>query len=358
MNHQQVISELRRKLCVHYDHVQKNGIEMVWGMLHGIGAQPRDQWPQLVQQAFGEGPNRQDNTVAQTQFMALLNFEQSGQQVLTVGPHLQWGFERTDINVPEFMKLPYNGLYVALPDCAYRIWGGRTGWHQIQGVYVFRSHENQIPGGLVRFYIWGGPNENSDHPLDDASFFFGLTPLEFKNGGYTNMEDYFTSMLADPLRDESDFRGSSEILYRSNMKEEVRDNLLKTMRVVCNALIYLTTYQPNLTEVGPNQRKIAKLKAEMAKYNPEQNKHKRAAKKLRDIQQGTITYLNLPVESDPRCSRSHASPLGHMVRGHYKGQRYGKNRLLKRRLWIDPYPRGDQDNMALSRIYKGLENLT
>lgn len=359
---EQVISNLRQKMQIHYDVLKQAGADETWEVLHQIKQAPREQWPLLVREFFGVGPDLQDNTVAQTQCMALLNFEQSGQQTLTVGPHLQWGFERTDLSIPEFVKLPYEGFYVALPDCSYELWGGRTGWHQVQGVYVFRSHEEIIPGGLVRFYLWGSANENSLSPLDDASFFFGLTEHEFKFGnhgsGYSNMEDYFMYILGSPLRDESDFKTSSEIVYTAEVKARARISIQKVMRVVCNAMVYLTTYQPSLTTVGPNQQKIAKLKQEMARYNPGQNKYQRAQKKLKDLTQGTITYLNLPIESDLRCSRSHASPLGHQVRGHYKGQRYGKNHSLTRRRWIDPYPRGDLENMAPSRVYKGLENLT
>lgn len=358
---QQVISRLRQKLNLHFDFAKKSAMQqfpVLWDSFQWIKEQPREEWATHVKKIFGLAAGDIDTPVVETQWMAMLNFERDRQQTFVVGPHLQWGFERTEINISDFVKLPYDGQYFALPDCPYKLWGGpRTEWHQVQGVYVFRSHEHLVPGGLVRFYVWAGPNDKSFHPTDDASFFFGLTPVEFKSGGYSDMEDYFTSLLRDPLRDNSD---SFAIAYPPEIRQEAYVEITKIMRVIINALVYLTTYQPKLHKEGPNEAKIAKLEAEMAKhsYNPEKNKYKRAKRKLDALQKGTITYLNLPIEARPPLGGTHASPIGHKVKGHYKMQAYDKRWKKHRLIWIDPYDKGDEDQMAPSRIYKGLENLT
>jgi len=346
------------KSVIHYDHAKATMIPLLWDMLDMIRSHPHEDWPIVTHRYMGE------SATAESMVMGMLEYENSGKQTFVVGPNLQYGFEQTDLNIKEFVPLPYDGFYIALPDNNYRLWGGPTGWHDVCGAYIYRTFQDKVPGGLVRFFIWAKENENSRAPGDDASFYFGLRPQVFEEKGFANMEEYFEFELQKSFGDGNrmKFETFANILhdaYPAEVKQEVYDTSKKIMRVLCNALVYLTTYRPSLETVGASQQKIKKLTQQMAKYKPAQSKYQRAEKQLQGLlAKPMITYLNLPIENNPIFSRTHASPVGHEVRGHYKGVRFGPKHALKRRQWIDPYPRGDDENTQDSRMYLGIDNLT
>lgn len=331
---------MQQKPVIHFNHYRDYVCPpIVWEELQKIRRTPEITWPGQLLANYGASP------LSQNLILALFYYEQWKQQTFIVGPNLQWGLEKTDVNVaPGDLKLPYPCFYVYLPQSEYKLWGGeRTEWHQLQGCYCFHYELDNS----LRFYLWCKENEKSLLPGDDAAFFFALKLNQLHK--YKTVEEYFDDRVAQY----KDWDMTTEIQLHGDIKQHTLNTAKDVMRVVLNMVLYLNSDKPETVNHPPNLQKQHKLEQELKKYKPSQNKYQRIQKKLQGINQTNITLVYPSVENDPRCSRSHASPHGHMVRGHWQsyhvGPRTGNQRIRK---WKTPFPRGDRQNIPDERQYK------
>lgn len=215
-------------------------------------------------------------------------YVQQGQQVFAVGPRLQSFLHETACeNVPqELLKLPYSCIYVALPECPWRLWGGPTGMHNVAGLYLYEHN-----GGLS-VLLWGKANEKSTAPDDDASFWVHLpwdeVPSRQEDTSCLNIESYLEYLFKLPDRERSD-AGMHSSMMPPEAQEEQDKSIRSLLRFAINFVLYLNSTNIEtkkghavLPRLGGKRKKQGPTKPSQAKVlwvGPTIEKSEQAARK-------------------------------------------------------------------------------
>lgn len=276
-------------------------------------------------------------------FYAIWMFRRFGHQVFQVGPELQEMFAKTSISrVPvDLLSLPYQGFYVALPDCKWVIWGGsQSQWHQVSGVYVSESL------GSLRFLLWGAANERSVDQADDATLWLNMDMEEAALQG--NLEEVVDAILSrtDVIMSRPDGGDPVNNLLTEGMTPEdskiMNETCRNVIRMVINMMLYVGTDSPNLTRSRPNLRRRQKLQKRIANMRPGRSARERLQAKVPPPT--TITYVGPSIESEMADIRQQAGKgfREHWVRGHGRWVPCGPRDAPRYQFrYIKPYKRGD-----------------
>ena len=247
----------------------------------------------------------------------LAEYRTQGRQTFVVSPEMQEALSRTSLEDVGFddLKLPYRCIYLALPDCEAKIWGGPTTlWHKVGGVFiryipageVIQDVEGEVtcPEGMINVYIWGMENDLSHGPGDDASMWFTFDMAELKS---MDLESYLLMMLADPSRDASttemtDFGkalGLSTTFPRGEGKHHAVKDVLHVMRVVFNALLYLDCSDAEVTEdeavVEARQRRVEIEQALGRMKNTNKSRGRKLRKQLSALPKDVVRWVGRSV---------------------------------------------------------------
>ena len=283
-----------------------------------------------------------------------VGYRRCGQQTFVVGPRFREMLSNTSLaGVPRSAVLfPYDYFYVALPDSGLRVWGGRTGWHDLDGVLVGKDTHS----GIFTLYLWGKENDKSNGLGDDASFWFNVSPREAESRG-EDMEAYASNILADVARDDSD--GSSYPLTDPDVKAETEQTLLAVIRVVLNLSVYLQHKGAEKSEHPLTSRartERARLEGALkAKKNPKKKSAQHLQRGLADLTNARVTWLGESIEKAPTTGAlPGTSPsLRFWVRGHWwprLDNREATDRLGTR--WVQPYLKGPDTEATPPRHYR------
>jgi hypothetical protein len=228
--------------------------------------------------------------VSARMLMASYAYAHSGQQVYCVGPRLQTLFCETEVSsVPEeFLQLPYECFYIALPACGFPLWGGTTGWHEVSGLYVGRY------GDRLMLLAWAQANERSVHASDDASFWLSLDLEKVPEGrceGSKNLEKGIEAVLMQA--DHSDVGMS---VSDPDVKRKTQETLQRLLRVCINLLLYLNSLEPELVdEPRISQAERQRLKRQAQKKG---KKARRAARKLDLSTEAKVVWVGKSIEGE------------------------------------------------------------
>ena len=278
----------------------------------------------------------------------MLIYERFGENTYVVGPKVQDLFRRTELTrvTTDMVKMPHTGIYVALPDCPWRIWGGdRTQWHQVTGLYISStlsySRQGLPPEKGIHFCIWGAPNERSVAPSDDAVLWYSINLEDWARAG-EDLEEYFrghTVMTADREhvegwkgRDPIDPRSPPLLPSDPEHLHEQRETLTSVLRLVLNLCLYLGSVEPDLRVMDPAdegddlRRQIAKKKAG--------GKRKKLERRLANLRKTRIVHVGPMFEElepspgspgTPHQGGTHATPFEHAVKPHWQRYWVGTN---------------------------------
>ena len=285
---------------------------------------------------------------------ALLEYRAYGKQSFVVGPNLQEGFCNTGLqSVPrEALKMPYDCFWLALPDCPWKIWNPDTGFHEVQGAYVWMLDDDIDEQGnrildseRLVVWIWGKPNENSknqnDHACSWAEFSLGEC---YADGG--DLEDYMVKTF-QPHRERND-EGHSGM--PSNLQESQTDLMKGVYRIAVNLMLYLQTDCADL-DAPPKPPKGGKVHGGK-KYR----RGKALRGKFRKEVKGTVTTVAPSIEKligEQKARMVESGGICVWVRGHWQhywyGSGMGRVRLPK---WKLPFLRNtESDEIARDRNY-------
>ena len=241
---------------------------------------------------------------------------------------------------PDDFKLPRSTLYFDLKDCPYRIWGGPTGWHQVNGVFisqikgvradfdpekgsfVYPENPEENFQGAFNFFLWGAENKNSEFPGDDANFWL-LLELQ----GAQSFEERIDSLLKQTSSLSAELDVPSEAI-----REELTDNIKKTLRLVLNTLQFGNIYGKALSFTEETEQDLVKYREMHAslKRLKSAKKRKRILKQLSKLPQN-------------RFIRIHDLPqFGHYLSGEVVSEGFWEPNRVKLRGNLEHYrARGD-----------------
>jgi hypothetical protein len=269
--------------------------------------------------------------------LALVQYRAWGRQTFCIGPKLQAMFDATSLEGVDAdeVKLPYPAFYIALPDCAWQVWGGHvTEWHQVTGVLV-RQIDREGKAPAVFFYVWGAENDQSRRPGDDASFWFTMDLQEVIDREM-DLEAYITTILSDDARDSGsgDYAPWASALGEgwnelpksgTDLRAAWVDQALHVIRVALNMTIYVNSQGPEITPDERAEREKARKKAleEAIKRKKNKTKRRRLERQLDDIDPiatHNVVWLGKSIENSTRAP-SIRGPQGARrhtwVRGHW-----------------------------------------
>ena len=268
---------------------------------------------------------------------AMLLYDRAGQNTYVIGPRVQELFRRTALSkvTRDLVVPPSFGLYVALPSCPLRIWGGeRTGMHELRGIYVsfarwvHRDASVKIPSDGIHFVLWGAPNARSTGPGDDAVLWFSLD-LDQCFGDGEDLEFFFHQhdvMVADAsaaTRWEGDdpFALRHEPLIPKDPERlaEQRATLVASLRLVLNLCLYVSSEDPDL-EIDDLGQEAERLGREMSRKKAG-GKKKKLERRIAQMSRTKYVYVGPQFERREKGAGGggpHAAPVEHQVRPHWQ----------------------------------------
>ena len=263
-----------------------------------------------------------------------------GQQTFIVGEHLASMLEHTTLeDIPKNeLRMPYPIFYVALPGCKHRVWGGtRTGWHDVEGMYVYLSDE------VFTIMAWAGENEHALGVGDDAHIW---VRMKMRREHDEDLETMIHRLLTsrdnernDPIIDPVAFIEGSQDNGIDDAVQAVQVQTLTAMyRIAVNLALYLSTPEPEAEPEIDERAKTIKQKLKRAKASGQRKKLQR---QLDNRSKATVVRVGRSIEAKVASQvREHGSVKAHWVRGHFHHYWTGKGRTIKIRKWIMPYPKG------------------
>ena len=271
-----------------------------------------------------------------------------GQQAFRIGPEVQGQFLRSGFKGLSFddLRAPFPGFYVQVPGSGQRVWGGRTGWHELAGFYVtwFDSAIGVADAG-VGLVLWGAENERSGSPGDDAVLHLGIPATLFEEGD-------IETAVATVFMKGKHFADAMTVLQAPTPEILAvhRETVLWALHILLALILYLRTERPE-TPPTPETLEARRERAVATKILRGPHATKKA-KKQRRLER-TLTHLSSAnvVDVAPTLERhlavgGRAPRIRHWVRGHFKRVTRGG-----RTAWIQPYERGKDAPIALPRTY-------
>lgn len=292
-----------------------------------------------------------------TLWFMLVGYRHFGQQTFVVGPRFRAMLENTSlVGVPhDSIRFPYDYFYVALPESGHRLWGEKSGWHDVDGVVVGKSRQS----GAFSLYIWGKENEKSTGPGDDASFWIDLSPEEARAKGQ-DMETYLSGVLSDRSRASSPKQGGFSEDYWKDVAvwAETKRTAIAVLRIVLNLSIYLQHDGVEKSEhplFARSREERTRLQGALKGKNPKKKGTRHLQRELDKISGAHVTWLGEALESLPATETGAGTSPGvrFWVRGHWYPRLDNVEARTRHKLrWVRPYEKGTDLEPASPRQYK------
>lgn len=284
---------------------------------------------------------------------------QAGQRVYQVSPGLAQQLRDTELRGldSDDLHLPFENVYLETPPVlGFKVWNNLTGWHECEGIYLTEDNSGMVqefpegregkpvlahrPGWRCWRFMVVGRSKNPENELDDGLYYFQVdlppgvsldaalhnSTIRYLATGCENMEELWEPMFRWAL---------NAMLYATCADAESLPTMInREARQLWERLQKL-----------PAGAKRDKLKTEFKKLDPQK----------RIVLGRAIVYISRDqAEAEDRAAHGAGKPLVLRVRvsGHYKRQFYGVRRMLRKRLWIQPYWKGPEDGVLSSAVHK------
>lgn len=304
-------------------------------------------------------------------------WSRAGRNTIVAGKVLQDVFSKMSCDAvpPEKVWFPAGSVYVQLPDCDWKIWGGDTGWHKVSGFYAIYDQlleKHEQPRGVKLF----DRKDWNDHVhimlwADDKPGMYGDALLwtsfsladEYLGDGYEKMLE--TSLDEIAVARLHVFEADKDRVKPDELRRETKRAAIGVMRVLLNMLAYMNT-NPRDVLVESNreilQKRAADLKAQYASTKNE-GKGKKIRRRLetemaRKIAVETTTWIGptLIQEIEQEREKHAGSKMRwHPVRPYWNT--FHTRQGLVRKLVFTPHGRGDRAmGVVASRVYRFVED--
>lgn len=228
------------------------------------------------------------------------------------------------------LDLPSPCFWLALPDCALELFGGKdTGWLQIHGAYVFSGDALarvnaswETTEGGIGLAIWACPKSLSKDAYDDAFYTLGFRFSDMEDIESTIVEKFGTPGRSD-LNPRTGMTLQEEKTAEDRRREAAHIGIL--VRYVFNLLLHLNIPRPTYTKT------LVDFSEERAQLLDAAKRRKpNKAKKLiaRAERLSTYSYIVLePTEEDREHLQNRRNDIAAGRKGHWRQAHY-------RRVWV------------------------
>lgn len=319
-----------------------------------MGAIQRNQRSTTIRErdAHADGLTAKAMTDVQTCSHLIEQFRLAGSQLFDLPPSLVEMFRQTDVeDLPmDQLRLPYSAQYVFFgPQGHLELKPG----FKVEGAYVVKTSD-----GILTISITTCP------PTEDAAERWLLTPApiftqaflpEHQTMSVGAAVDHVLSDTVAALTERASATHGLSHVEAEKISEEYgasitwkgretatkhldqlpgeADIYRRVLRLVINALCYITAYQDDVKTdwtAGADQA----LKAKAARPD---NEGKKAKTKLEALGYRLVHFCGLNLEAESAAAGTRRAPGSHWVRGHWRNQAHGEGRLLRKLIWIMPY---------------------
>lgn len=230
------------------------------------------------------------------------------------------------------LRLPYLSVYIEIPhSLGFKLWNHSTGWHQAEGVYV---REEYIDSTFKKWrFMFVGSSKRDEDPLDDAVVYFDI---DMRDG--QDLDEILSDNAAK-------FEAETRSHVVKTQFEPMLEYWQQLFRWVINVVIYAT--YPDAKIDHALDREYRQLKDRVEKL-PKGEKRDKLKERLRGLSpqermvlgRGVI-YVDRHQAEELEAQRAHRAgtkpTVVTRVSGHWKYQVYGPGRLLRKRIFIEPY---------------------
>lgn len=293
--------------------------------------------------------------------MSYGRFVKSGRQIIDFPASLVGLFSETDVeNIPmKAIKMPFASQYLHFgPSADLEI---APGW-LVDGAYVeSRGDEGDMrftitaipkdPSLSALWYVYPEPMESQDfietfrdsdlsHAID-ALMDIKVKELEAKiresGGDITDkVKEEFSKKGEEPPKDLRLFDVSPQNAQTRLEREQRQYPIYRAaMRLVVNALCYLTAYQDDITEVWPKGTPRGLMEKT---GSPDEKVSTKARSKLSSMGYVPIYYCGKHFEEQRELAGLSESKhiRAHWRRGHWRNQAHGTGFTLRKLIWVMP----------------------
>lgn len=291
--------------------------------------------------------------------------EYYGKKIYEVSPDLSYALlpEHTAIKdyPADHLRLPFPAIYVELPP-KFRIYNELTSWHSAAGAYI--SEDVLRTPRVWRIVLVAGKNENSKGlPYDDAIYHFTV----FLNEGET-VDTCLKHTAAHAMGERSDqilatkdgdIEISSEVIEsHREIWKLMYEHTISAFRYIMNVVLYATSSEADQMLCYASKDYRALHDRAMRAQGQKRKKLFGRLRERHDDEKhiylgGSFTIDRKKSEEDEGEGYSGTKQkVRYMVSGHWRSQAYGKDRKLRKPLWIKPHWRGPEMAPVTERTRK------
>jgi hypothetical protein len=260
-------------------------------------------------------------------------FNENGSQVFVVGPRLQDMFMHTSMDGVRWsdLKMPYSSFFVRVPECGLSIPCIDCGKSErVGGMFVSRGKTPTLDVGILTTIV-GDETMAADH-ADADHHPVGMSRLA--------NEESFVEYQGDDLYEDNEGEVTELEI------DAVRGTGKSMLRILANLAMYLSSKGRDVVTTPPEEslrRRHANAKARLAHaVTAAQKAVARAAlADLPPLYSTTVVGGNIERSyREESSARDYHAVRRHWVRGHWRNQACGAQRLDHRWIWIQPFEKG------------------
>lgn len=261
----------------------------------------------------------------------------AGRHVYEISSGLASRLRHTELRglTSDDLELPYRSIYLGVPrEADLKIWNDQSKWHKVIGVYVT---EQVLPSRSWRFLVCGEPKPLAVAPgvVDDND---ALVYFQVPLPSGLSLEKTLALSQDQCIKDVAELKTAGVDTFGPMV--EVWPNIFKW---AMNVVLYMSMPGVELKKFIYN--KEARDLVNRVKKAPKGKKRARLQSRLSKLNPRSHVILG---QSIPMNWGGWALTVRVRVRGHWRNQPYGPERMYRKLLWIEPHWRGPETDAELA----------
>lgn len=251
-----------------------------------------------------------------------------------------------DVALP---RMPHSHLWVTFPP-GFDIYMDEVLKDEslrVAGAYVARVPKREGEDDAILIYLWAPPKRGREMGDDRFSYLCIWPGIDLD------------AKLSQEWSDGEVVDGQIARLFKSFSPKE-KEDWQRALKMIFGILLYMQCDGAIIDAVTPQDREESFRRRHGRKKNLKKGKAGRERKVLDQYGHSTIIYVGTgwgatkdgKAYAAGKASENPESRRRHWVRGHFRNQAHGEGRRLRKRIFIAPHQRGDEDKPEGDVTYK------